>query len=142
MKPALLFPKRELLFGRLVLIYQMPKIGSQTIEATLREGSFRLLERRSYETSTSVPQARTVVRAFGAHLSNAQDRLADDRSHVARGLVSAPDPPLPLSFASDVENNPPRAFLGRSGPGLETRRATTIEPDSRAGAGHPATQNP
>jgi len=31
---------RELLFGRVVLIYQMPKIGSQTIEATLRQVSF------------------------------------------------------------------------------------------------------
>src|SRR5438477_4717062 len=28
---------RELVFGRLLLIYQMPKIGSQTIEATLRQ---------------------------------------------------------------------------------------------------------
>jgi hypothetical protein len=34
------FPRRELLFQRLVLIYQMPKIGSQTIEATLRQCSF------------------------------------------------------------------------------------------------------
>ncbi len=34
------FPRRELLFKRLVLIYQMPKIGSQTIEATLRQRSF------------------------------------------------------------------------------------------------------
>ena len=31
--------KHELLFGRAVLIYQMPKIGSQTIQATLRERS-------------------------------------------------------------------------------------------------------
>lgn len=34
------FRWRELLFGRVVLIYQMPKIGSQTIEATLRQVSF------------------------------------------------------------------------------------------------------
>jgi hypothetical protein len=33
-------PMRDLLFGRLVLIYQMPKIGSQTIESTLQHCSF------------------------------------------------------------------------------------------------------
>jgi hypothetical protein len=32
---SVLWSRRELLFQRLVLIYQMPKIGSQTIEATL-----------------------------------------------------------------------------------------------------------
>src|SRR5215471_21678164 len=32
--------RRELLFGRIVLIYQMPKIGSQTIEASLQHRSF------------------------------------------------------------------------------------------------------
>ena len=31
--------RRELLFRRVILIYQMPKIGSQTIEATLRQCS-------------------------------------------------------------------------------------------------------
>lgn len=34
------FNLSELLFQRLVLIYQMPKVGSQTIEATLRRSSF------------------------------------------------------------------------------------------------------
>jgi len=39
MKFEELLPRRELLFGKLVLIYQMPKVGSQTIEATLRQCS-------------------------------------------------------------------------------------------------------
>src|SRR5215831_10169171 len=30
----------DLVFGRLLLIYQMPKVGSQTIEATLRQSLF------------------------------------------------------------------------------------------------------
>lgn len=34
------FRRYDLVFQRVVLIYQMPKIGSQTIEATLREYSF------------------------------------------------------------------------------------------------------
>jgi hypothetical protein len=33
-------PRRELLFGRLIMIYQMPKVGSQTIQATLRHYTF------------------------------------------------------------------------------------------------------
>ena len=33
--------KLELIFGRVLLLYQMPKAGSQTIEATLREARER-----------------------------------------------------------------------------------------------------
>src|SRR5258708_5172320 len=40
MQAISLLPARELLFSRLVLIYQMPKIGAQTIETTLRQRAF------------------------------------------------------------------------------------------------------
>ena len=49
-----LLPPRELVFGRLVLIYQMPKIGSQSIEATLRECSFPHPVRRFHYLSPAI----------------------------------------------------------------------------------------
>ena len=43
-----------LLFGRLVMIYQMPKIGSQTIEATLRQCSFPHRVQRFHNLSPEI----------------------------------------------------------------------------------------
>jgi hypothetical protein len=40
MKVKDLISRREEILGRLLFIYQMPKVGSQTIEATLRQSSF------------------------------------------------------------------------------------------------------
>jgi hypothetical protein len=49
-------PKRELLFGRPLMIYQMPKVGSQTIEATLRQCSFPHPIYRVHSLSSEIAQ--------------------------------------------------------------------------------------
>lgn len=48
------WPARELLFGRVVLIYQMPKIGSQAIELTLQQRSFPYPVRRFHYLSAAM----------------------------------------------------------------------------------------
>jgi hypothetical protein len=57
-------PPRELLFSRFVLIYQMPKIGSQTIEATLRQQGFPYPIRRFHYLSPAI--SRTVRRGISS----------------------------------------------------------------------------
>jgi len=57
-------PPRDLLFDRLVLIYQMPKIGSQTIEATLRSCKFPHAIRRFHYLSPTL--AGTVRRGISS----------------------------------------------------------------------------
>src|SRR5437868_13406069 len=49
-----LFLPRELIWSRVVLIYQMPKIGSQTIESTLRRYSFPHAIRRFHYLSPAL----------------------------------------------------------------------------------------
>ena len=64
MRPLRLLPARELLFSRLVLIYQMPKIGSQTIENTLQHYSFpHGIRRFHYLSSVLNGEVRRSVRS-------------------------------------------------------------------------------
>jgi hypothetical protein len=66
MRALRILPPRELLFSRLVLIYQMPKIGSQTIEASLLHYSFPHGIRRFHYLSPALNGAvRRGVRAKG-----------------------------------------------------------------------------
>lgn len=56
MRALAFLPTRELLFSRLVLVYQMPKIGSQTIETTLHHCSFPYPIRRFHFLSSALNQ--------------------------------------------------------------------------------------
>jgi hypothetical protein len=56
--------RNERLFGRLVLIYQMPKVGSQTIEATLRRCSFPHPIERFHSLSPAI--ARTIQQGLSS----------------------------------------------------------------------------
>jgi len=90
MRALRLLPPRELLFSRLVLIYQMPKIGSQTIETSLHHYSFPHGIRRFHYLSSALNGAvRRGVRAKGpepAWKRDAQAQLlaADEISRAIR----------------------------------------------------------
>lgn len=79
MRALRVLPPRELLFSRLVLIYQMPKIGSQTIEASLHHYSFpHGIRRFHYLSSALNGEVRRSVRSNGpddAWKCDARDQL-------------------------------------------------------------------
>lgn len=90
MRAPRLLPPRELLFSRLVLIYQMPKIGSQTIESSLLHSSFpHGIRRFHYLSATLNGAVRRGVRDKGpepAWKRDAQEQLlaADEISRAIR----------------------------------------------------------
>jgi hypothetical protein len=71
--------KLQMIFGRVVLIYQMPKVGSQTVEATLRASSFpHQILRFHYLSAASAKALRDGLRSPAANSSwgkNVRDQL-------------------------------------------------------------------
>ena len=81
MRALRILPPRELLFSRLVLIYQMPKIGSQTIEASLLHYSFPHGIRRCHYLSPALNgSVRRGVRAKGPEPAWKRDAQAQLRA--------------------------------------------------------------
>jgi hypothetical protein len=81
------FRGRELLFGRFVMIYQMPKIGSQTIEATLRQCSFPHPVQRFHNLSPQI--TRTIKHGLSsAEATEAWKREARAQLEATRSIRS------------------------------------------------------
>lgn len=76
---------RERFFGRLVMIYQMPKIGSQTIEATLRQAAFPHPIYRFHSLSPEI--AKTIQHGVSStHPAEAWKRDARQQLESSRSI--------------------------------------------------------
>lgn len=70
----------ELVFGRLVLLYQMPKTGSQSIEATLREhGGFKHILRLHFLSEQNAGHLRRVMKWQTAKPEWKREAVRQDR---------------------------------------------------------------